>query len=77
MVALGHPERRGVGGLPAGVSGALLRLPPLPAGSEIVLADSDGNGLLTFTTEKAAQSLIFSSADLKQDVDYTLTVGTA
>ena len=46
----------------------------LPAGSEVVLADSDGNGLLTFTTEKAAQSLIFSSADLKQDVDYTLTV---
>ena len=46
----------------------------LPAGSEIVLADADGNGLLTFTTEKAAQSLIFSSADLKQDVDYTLTV---
>ena len=46
----------------------------LPAGSEIVLADADGNGLLTFTTEKAAQSLTFSSADLKQDVDYTLTV---
>lgn len=46
----------------------------LPAGSEIVLADADGNGLLTFTTEKAAQSLTFSSADLKQNVDYTLTV---
>ena len=46
----------------------------LPAGSEIVLADPDGNGLLSFTTEKAAQSLTFSSAGLKQNVDYTLTV---
>lgn len=44
------------------------------AGINVVLADADGNGLLTFTTEKAAQSLTFSSADLKQDVDYTLTV---
>ena len=46
----------------------------LPAGSEIALTDPDGNTLLAFSTGKAAQSLTFTSPDLREDVDYTLTV---
>ena len=46
----------------------------LPAGSELQITDEDGEPLLSFTTEKACQSLIFSSPDLVQDTDYTVTV---
>ena len=46
----------------------------LPAGSAIKLTDPDGSELLAFTTEKACQSLIFSSDTLESGVDYTLTV---
>lgn len=46
----------------------------IPAGSAIELKDGDGKALLSFTTEKACQSVIFSSPDLTQDVAYTLTV---
>ena len=46
----------------------------LPAGSQIALTDDSGDQLLSFTLEKSAQSIVFSSPDLKQDVDYTLTV---
>ena len=46
----------------------------LPAGSQIALTDGSGAQLLSFTLEKSAQSVVFSSPDLKQDVDYTLTV---
>ena len=46
----------------------------LPAGSQIQLSDGDGAALLSFSLEKSAQSIVFSSPDLKQDVDYALTV---
>lgn len=46
----------------------------LPAGSEIALTDPEGNTLLNFSSEKAAQSLTFTSPDLREGVDYTLTV---
>lgn len=46
----------------------------LPSGSEVALSDPDGASLLSFTTEKAGQILLFSSPDLSQGVDYTLTV---
>ncbi len=46
----------------------------LPAGSQLQLSDGDGAALLSFTLEKSAQSIVFSSPDLKQDVDYALTV---
>ena len=46
----------------------------LPAGSVVELADPEGNALLSLTTEKAAQSLTFSSPELDQDTVYTLTV---
>lgn len=46
----------------------------LPAGSQLQLSDGDGAALLSFSLEKSAQSIVFSSPDLKQDVDYALTV---
>ncbi len=46
----------------------------LPAGSQVELSGSDGNALLSFTTEKACQSLTFSSPDLQKDTPYTLKV---
>ena len=46
----------------------------LPAGSQLQLSDGDGAVLLSFSLEKSAQSIVFSSPDLKQDVDYALTV---
>lgn len=46
----------------------------LPAGSTIELTDPDGTSLFSFTTEKACQSLVFSSPDLAVDVSYTLKV---
>lgn len=46
----------------------------LPQGSQILLSDPEGGELLSFTLERACQSLTFSSPDLQQGVDYTLTV---
>ena len=46
---------------------------PLPAGSNVVLSDPEGGEVLSFTTEKDCQSILFSSPDLKEDTEYTLT----
>lgn len=46
----------------------------LPAGSQIKLTAPDDSELLSFTTEKACQSMVFSSPQLALDTDYTLTV---
>ena len=46
----------------------------LPAGTQIALTADSGDQLLSFTLEKSDQSIVFSSPDLKQDVDYPLTV---
>ena len=46
----------------------------LPAGTIIQLSDAQGEDLLQFTLEKAAQCLTFSSPDLAADTAYTLKV---
>ena len=46
----------------------------LPAGTIIQLSDAQGEDLLQFTLEKAAQCLTFSSPDLAADTTYTLKV---
>lgn len=46
----------------------------LPAGTILQLSDTQGEDLLQFTLEKAAQSLTFSSPDLTVDTAYTLKV---
>lgn len=46
----------------------------LPAGSSIELTDPDGKEPIFFTTEKACQSITFSSPDLTKNVAYTLKV---
>lgn len=46
----------------------------LPAGTIIQLSDSQGEDLLQFSLEKAAQCLTFSSPDLAANTTYTLKV---
>lgn len=46
----------------------------LPAGGQVELRDPDGSALLSFTTEKACQSITFSADTLAADTAYTLTV---
>ena len=46
----------------------------LPSGSEIVLSDPEGVELFSYTTQRTAQAVTLSCADLKEDVAYTLTV---
>lgn len=47
------------------------------AGSEIVLADSAGNVLLSHTPELAYAVVILSSPDILSGQTYSLSVGTA
>lgn len=44
------------------------------AGSTISLTDTEGNELLNYTTEKAFQSVTFSSAALKHNTEYQLYI---
>ena len=46
----------------------------LPAESKVVLSDTEGASVLSFTTAKAGQILLFSAPNLARNVDYTLTV---
>jgi hypothetical protein len=46
----------------------------LPAGSQVELTDPDGLVLLSYTTQKACQSITFSAPALDKDTAYTLTV---
>ncbi len=47
----------------------------VPAGSEISVADSDGNIIFSYTNAKKISSVVFSSEELKQGETYTLTAG--
>ncbi|MCR5102682.1 MAG: carbohydrate-binding domain-containing protein [Butyrivibrio sp.] len=44
------------------------------AGTEIVLTDSEGNEILTYTSDKDLQNIILSSADITEG-EYTITAG--
>ena len=46
----------------------------LPAGTEVELTDHNGAPLFSYTTEKALQSITFTSPDLALDTPYTLKV---
>lgn len=46
----------------------------LSEGTEITITDSDGNELMSYTLNKAASSVIYSSADLTEGT-YTITYG--
>lgn len=47
----------------------------IDAGETIVLADSDGNKLITYKTDKKFDSVLISTSDMKQGETYTLTAG--
>ncbi|MBE5844336.1 MAG: carbohydrate-binding domain-containing protein [Butyrivibrio sp.] len=46
----------------------------LEAGTQITIADSNGNELLSYTLTKSAVSIVYSSADIAEG-DYTITAG--
>lgn len=46
------------------------------AGTEVVLKDSDGNTVLSYTPTKNYQSVVLSSADIKTGETYTVTAGS-
>lgn len=46
------------------------------SGTTITLTDSDGNEIVSYTPDKAFQSIVISSPDIESDGTYTLTVGT-
>jgi antitoxin (DNA-binding transcriptional repressor) of toxin-antitoxin stability system len=45
------------------------------AGSEVVVTDADGAEVATYTIEKDAASVVYSSPDVQQGETYTVTVG--
>ena len=45
------------------------------AGTEITLTDSDGNAVLSYTPDKAYQSVVISTPELESGATYTLTAG--
>ncbi len=47
----------------------------IDAGETIVLADSDGNKLLTYKADKKFNSVLISTSDMKQGETYTLIAG--
>lgn len=47
----------------------------IDAGETIVLADSDGNKLITYKADKKFNSVLISTSDMKQGEMYTLTAG--
>ena len=47
----------------------------VPAGTEAVLADADGNVIISVTPQKQYQSVLISTPDLLKDATYTLTCG--
>lgn len=46
------------------------------SGTTITLTDSDGNEIVSYTPDKAFQSIVISSPDIESDGTYTLTVGS-
>ena len=48
----------------------------IAANTEVTVSDSSGNVLLSYTPTKTWQSMVFSSADLKQGETYTITAGS-
>ena len=44
-------------------------------GTEVVLKDSDGKTILSYTPEKDYQTVVLSSADIKTGETYTVTAG--
>ncbi|MBQ7707275.1 MAG: carbohydrate-binding domain-containing protein [Lachnospiraceae bacterium] len=46
------------------------------SGTPITLSDSDGNIIVSYTPDKAYQSIVISSPDIESDGTYTLTVGS-
>ena len=46
-------------------------------GSEIILKDSDGKTIVSFTPQKNYNSVVISAPDVKQGGTYTLTAGTS
>lgn len=46
------------------------------ANEELTISDSDGNAILSFTPVKTWQSVVFTSADLKDGETYTITAGS-
>lgn len=46
------------------------------SGTEITLKDSSGNVIVSYTPDKAFQSIVISSPDIESDGTYTLTVGS-
>ena len=47
----------------------------IPAGTVITITDGDDAQVSSFTTLKASDSYVYSSADLEADADYTISVG--
>ena len=45
-------------------------------GTDVVLKDSEGNTVLTYTPEKAFQSVVLSSPDIETGETYTVTAGS-
>lgn len=45
------------------------------AGTEVILTDSEGNAVASFTPDKEYQSVVISTSGLAQDATYTLTCG--
>ena len=48
----------------------------IDAGETIILTDSDGNKILSYKADKKFNSVVISTEDMKQGVEYTLTAGT-
>ena len=46
------------------------------SGTTITLTDSDGNEIVSYTPDKAFQSIVISSPDIESEGTYTLTVGS-
>lgn len=46
------------------------------ANEKLTITDSDGKEILSFTPKKTWQSVVFTSADLKEGETYTITAGS-
>ena len=46
------------------------------ANEKLPITDSDGKEIVSYTTTKACQSVVFSSADLKEGETYSITAGS-
>ncbi len=64
-------------GFSSATQGAIIICPGGNAGDEITVTDADGNVILSYTPQKAFQSVVLTSPDITDEGEYTVTVGSS